>query len=105
VIIDFVAGMYDSLALDAKTRELVWLGIAAAANNQVSAQRHVAGARRAGAARDEIISTILMTMVTSSMEGVVGTLRTAIEVLDGPVESDPIERTAVTVDPSKGSPS
>jgi AhpD family alkylhydroperoxidase len=68
-VLTFVQDAYATIKLDPKTRELVWLGIAAATGARVSFPMHLQGALREGATRDEIVSVILMTTLSSGLNG------------------------------------
>lgn len=79
LILGFVADSYAAIPLDAKTRELIWLGMASATRAQLSAAQHVVGAIRAGATREEILATVAMTMVSAGMDAMLTTLRIAVD--------------------------
>lgn len=79
-------GLIDSLiqrkGLDAKTKQLIYIGIKASLGDAESIKYHVPMAKQLGATREEIEDTILITLTTCGLKGVVSCLPTALEVYD-----------------------
>jgi alkylhydroperoxidase/carboxymuconolactone decarboxylase family protein YurZ len=85
-----VAAAFDNLigaisgqdGLDAKTRQLIYLGIKAAQGDQEAVTAHVPMAKAAGATRAEIRDTILLTLTVSGVQGVFSCLAPALDLFD-----------------------
>lgn len=78
-------GLIDSLqtiGLDAKTLQLIYIGIKASQENSVAVAAHVTMAKQAGATRDEIKGAILLTLTTTGVTGVLACLAPALEAYD-----------------------
>jgi alkylhydroperoxidase/carboxymuconolactone decarboxylase family protein YurZ len=79
-------GLIDSLkattGLDAKTKQLVYIGIKAALGDTTAVYFHVMMAKKLGATRDEVKDTILITLSVCGLKGVVTCLQTALETYD-----------------------
>lgn len=79
-------GLIDALkntnGLDAKTKQLVYIGIKAAMGDETAVFFHVQMAKKLGAARAEILDTILITLSVVGLKGVSSCLQTALEVFD-----------------------
>lgn len=73
-----------SQGLDAKTKQLVYIGIKAAAGDTTAVYYHVIMAKTLGATRDEIKDTILITLTVCGLKGVTSCLSTALEAYDKP---------------------
>lgn len=73
-----VAQAFDSLigtlgaesCLDAKTMQLIYIGIKASQGDVGSVAAHAPMARAAGASRDELRDTVLLTLTVSGFKGV-----------------------------------
>jgi len=68
--------------LDAKTKQLVYIGIKSAMGDTTAVYYHVPMAKKAGATRDEIKDTILITLTICGLKGVASCLPLALEVYD-----------------------
>jgi alkylhydroperoxidase/carboxymuconolactone decarboxylase family protein YurZ len=68
--------------LDLKTKQLVYIGIKAAQGDPIAIQFHVPMAKKLGATREEIKDTILLTLSTSGLGGVVACLPKALKAYD-----------------------
>lgn len=85
-----VAKAYDGLiealkntdGLDAKTKQLIYLGIKAALGDIQAIYYHVPMAKKLGATREEIRDTILMTLSVCGLKGVASCLPVAMEMYD-----------------------
>jgi alkylhydroperoxidase/carboxymuconolactone decarboxylase family protein YurZ len=68
--------------LDQKTMQLIYIGIKASQGNADAIRAHVPMAKQAGATRDEIKNTILMTLTVSGVSGVLSCLQPALEAYE-----------------------
>jgi alkylhydroperoxidase/carboxymuconolactone decarboxylase family protein YurZ len=79
-------GLIDSLiytkGLDAKTKQLVYIGMKAAEAHAESIKFHVPMAKKLGATRAEIIDVILLTLTVSGLKGVTSCLPIALKAYD-----------------------
>jgi alkylhydroperoxidase/carboxymuconolactone decarboxylase family protein YurZ len=65
----FVDAVYADARLDAKTRELVFLGVQTALNFEDAVRAHVPRAVAAGATRDEIVAAMMVAVVNGGLNG------------------------------------
>ncbi|MEA4907364.1 MAG: carboxymuconolactone decarboxylase family protein [Anaerolineaceae bacterium] len=76
-------GLIESLTtldgLDAKTRQLIYIGIKAAQGDAGAVIAHTPMAKAAGASREEIRDTVLLTLTVCGVRGVVNCLSPALE--------------------------
>ena len=79
-------GLIESLkgttGLDAKTKQLVYIGIKAALGDTMAIYYHVPMAKKLGATREEIKDAILVTLSVCGLKGVATCLPTALEAYD-----------------------
>jgi alkylhydroperoxidase/carboxymuconolactone decarboxylase family protein YurZ len=68
--------------LDAKTRQLIYIGIKASQGDDRAVMAHVPMAKAAGARREEIRDTILLTLTVSDVKGVFSCLSCALDTYD-----------------------
>jgi AhpD family alkylhydroperoxidase len=68
--------------LDAKTRQLIYIGIKAAQGDAAAVAAHVPMARQEGATREEIRGAIVLTLTVSGVTGVLHCLGPALETYD-----------------------
>lgn len=68
----FVDAVYADTRLDAKTRELVFLGVQTALNLEESVRAHVPRALAAGASRDEIVAAMMVSVANGGLGGALG---------------------------------
>ncbi len=66
--------------LDAKTRNLIYIGMKAAQGDAQAVVAHTHMAKNEGASRDEIRDTILITLTVAGVKGVTSCLAPALEV-------------------------
>lgn len=69
-------------SLDAKTRQLIYIGIKAAQGDSAAAAAHAPMAKLAGASREELKDTILLTLAVSGIRGIVACLPAALKAYD-----------------------
>jgi len=79
-------GLIDALklttGLDAKTKQLVYIGIKSSTGDSSAVFFHVKMAKQLGATRDEIKDTILITLTVCGLKGVSTCLQAALEAYD-----------------------
>jgi alkylhydroperoxidase/carboxymuconolactone decarboxylase family protein YurZ len=79
-------GLIQSLAmpggLDQKTMQLIYIGIKASQGNAEAVCAHVPMAKQAGATREEIKNTLLLTLTVCGVSGVLSCLQPALEAYD-----------------------
>jgi alkylhydroperoxidase/carboxymuconolactone decarboxylase family protein YurZ len=79
-------GLIDALknttGLDAKTKQLVYIGIKSSMGDTTAVYYHVKMAKQLGATREEIRDTILITLTVCGLKGVTSCLPTAMEAYD-----------------------
>jgi len=66
-------------ALDAKTKQLIYIAMKAAMGDDSAVKAHIPVAKAAGATREEVIDAILMTVTVSGIRGIVHCLPDAVE--------------------------
>ena len=85
-----VAGAFNNLiatlarpsALDAKTKNLLYIAMKIVANDEEAALAHVPFAKKLGATREEIRETVLLTLTVIGLKGINTTLARALETYD-----------------------
>ena len=77
-----IESLKNTTGLDAKTKQLVYIGIKSALGDTTAVYYHVPMAKKLGASRDEIKDTILITLTVCGLKGVVTCLPLALEVYD-----------------------
>ncbi len=79
-------GLIDALiktpGLDAKTKQLVYIGIKSAMGDTTAVYFHVPMAKKLGATREEIRDTILITLSVCGLKGVATCLPPALDIYD-----------------------
>jgi len=77
-----IEALKNSTGLDAKTKQLVYIGIKSSTGDTSAVFFHVQMAKRLGATREEIRDTILITLSVCGLKGVASCLETALDVYD-----------------------
>lgn len=77
-----ISAISASDGLDAKTRQLVYIGIKAAQGDAAAVAAHAPMAKQAGATREEVRDAIVLTLTTSGVSGVLKCLPAALEAYD-----------------------
>jgi alkylhydroperoxidase/carboxymuconolactone decarboxylase family protein YurZ len=77
-----IEALKNTTGLDAKTKQLVYIGIKSALGDTTAVYYHVPMAKKLGATRDEIKDTILITLTVCGLKGVASCLPLALEVYD-----------------------
>lgn len=68
--------------LDAKTRQLIYIGIKASQGDTAAVAAHVPMAKAHGAGREEIRDTVMLTLTVSGVKGVTSCLVPALEAYE-----------------------
>ena len=68
--------------LDAKTRQLIYIGMKASQGDTGAVIAHTPMAKQAGATREELKNTILLTLTVSGIKGVITCLPGALSAYD-----------------------
>lgn len=77
-----IEALKNTSGLDAKTKQLVYIGIKSAMGDTTAIYFHVQMAKKLGATREEIRDTILITLSVCGLKGVASCLPTALEIYD-----------------------
>ena len=77
-----IQALKQTKGLDDKTKQLVYIGIKAALADHNAIFYHVPMAKKAGATREEIKDTILLTLTVCGLAGVTSCLPVALSVYD-----------------------
>ncbi|GAB3424506.1 carboxymuconolactone decarboxylase family protein [Niabella aquatica] len=77
-----IEALKSSPGLDAKTKQLVYIGIKSAMGDSTAIYFHVQMAKELGATREEIRDTILITLSVCGLKGVASCLPTALDIYD-----------------------
>ncbi|OPX44084.1 carboxymuconolactone decarboxylase family protein [Ruminiclostridium hungatei] len=79
---NLISAISNTGGLDAKTRQLVFVGIKAAQGDTAAAVAHTPMAKKEGATREEIRDTILMTLTVSGIQGITHCLIPVLDAYD-----------------------
>jgi alkylhydroperoxidase/carboxymuconolactone decarboxylase family protein YurZ len=77
-----IEALKSTTGLDAKTKQLIYIGIKAALDDKTAVYFHVPMAKKLGATREEIKDTILITLTVCGLKGVANSLPLALEIYD-----------------------
>lgn len=77
-----IKSLIETKGLDAKTKQLIYIGMKAAQGDETAVFFHVPMAKQAGASREEIIETILLTLTVCGLKGINTCLVKAIEIYE-----------------------
>lgn len=77
-----IEALKGTTGLDAKTKQLIYIGIKASMADTTAVYFHVQMAKKLGATREEIRDTILITLSVCGLKGVASCLPTALEAYD-----------------------
>lgn len=83
---DFAGKIQDKCGLDEKTFQLVYMGIQASRGGVGSVAAHAGFAKKAGATKQEVIGTVLVSLMTSGINGVSDCLAAASQGYDNAPE-------------------
>ena len=79
---NLIATLAKPSALDAKTKNLLYIAMKIVANDESAALAHVPFAKKLGATREEIRETIILTLTIVGLKGINTTLARALETYD-----------------------
>jgi alkylhydroperoxidase/carboxymuconolactone decarboxylase family protein YurZ len=79
---NLIATLAKPSALDAKTKNLLYIAMKIVANDEGAALAHVSFAKKLGATREEIRETVLLTLTVVGLKGINTTLARALETYD-----------------------
>lgn len=68
--------------LDAKTKQLLYIGMKIVTGDFIAVKFHVPMAKKAGASRDEIKETVLLTLTVAGLKGISHSLNEVLEIYD-----------------------
>jgi alkylhydroperoxidase/carboxymuconolactone decarboxylase family protein YurZ len=77
-----IEALKNTTGLDAKTKQLIYIGIKSSLGDSTAIFYHVQMAKKLGATRDEIRDTILITLSVCGLQGVASCLPVALEIYD-----------------------
>jgi len=78
-----IEALKNTNGLDAKTKQLLYIGIKAAQSDATAIYYHVAMAKNLGATRNEVKDAILISITVCGLAGVASCLAVALQVFDG----------------------
>ena len=79
---NLIGALASTGGLDAKTRQLIYIGMKASQGDTGAVIAHTPMAKQAGATREELKNTILLTLTVSGIKGVVTCLPGALSAYD-----------------------
>ncbi len=79
---NLIKELSSSQGLDSKTRQLIYIGMKAMQGNTAAVLAHTPMAKQAGATREEVKDTILLTLTVSGISGVISCLPAALSTYD-----------------------
>lgn len=77
-----IQSLIQTKGLDAKTKQLIYIGMKASQGDAMAVRFHVPMAKKLGATREEIKDTILLTLTVSGIKGVTSCLPIALQMYD-----------------------
>lgn len=86
---DYIGVVQAKCGLDEKTFQLCYIAIQASRGGVGSVRGHAAFAKTAGATREEVLGAVLITLMTSGINGVSDALAAAAEGYDAPAMGAP----------------
>lgn len=78
----FIQSLVDMKGLDARTKQLIYIGMKMVADDERAIRMHVPMAKNAGATREEIKSTVVLGLSVIGMKAVSKFLPVALEEFD-----------------------
>lgn len=79
---ELIHALSSGKGLDAKTRQLIYIGMKAMQGDTGAVVAHTPMAKLAGATREELKDTILLTLTTAGIKGAISCLPAALETYD-----------------------
>ena len=77
-----IKSLVNTRGLDQKTKQLIYIGMKAALGDDTAVRFHVPMAKKAGATRDEVKETILLTLTVCGLKGIGTCLVQALDSYD-----------------------
>ncbi len=77
-----IKSLIGTKGLDAKTKQLIYIGMKAAQGDETAVFFHVPMAKQAGATRDEVKEAILLTLTVCGLKGINTCLVKALDIYD-----------------------
>ena len=77
-----IRSLINTKGLDQKTKQLIYIGMKASLGDETAVFFHVPMAKQAGATREEVLETILLTLSVCGLKGVNTCLVKALEAYD-----------------------
>ncbi len=68
--------------LDAKSKQLIYIGMKIVRGDFIAVKYHVPMAKKAGASRDEIKDTVLLTLTVTGLKGITHCLNEVLDIYD-----------------------
>jgi alkylhydroperoxidase/carboxymuconolactone decarboxylase family protein YurZ len=78
----FIQSLITMKALDQKTKQLLYIGMKAVSGDDTAIKFHVVMAKQAGASREEVKETILMTLAICGLQAINTCLPMVLDVYD-----------------------
>jgi len=79
---ELIEALKSTTGLDAKTKQLIYIGIKSSMGDSTAVYYHVPMAKKLGATREEVRDTILITLTVCGLKGVASCLPLALETYD-----------------------
>ncbi len=79
---NLIGALSSTEGLDARTRQLIYIGMKASQGDAAAVIAHTPMAKQAGATREELKDTILLTLTVSGIKGVITCLPGALSAYD-----------------------
>ena len=79
---NLIGALSSTGGLDARTRQLIYIGMKASQGDAAAVIAHTPMAKQAGATREELKDTILLTLTVSGIKGVITCLPGALSAYD-----------------------
>jgi alkylhydroperoxidase/carboxymuconolactone decarboxylase family protein YurZ len=77
-----IISLVKTQGLDSKTKQLLYIGMKIVTGDYIAVKHHVPMAKKAGATRDEIKDTVLMTLTVIGLKGITHTMCDVLEIYD-----------------------
>lgn len=79
---NLINSLIKTKGLDAKTKQLVYIGIKASLGDAEAIKFHVPMAKQLGATREEVKDAVLISLTVSGLKGITSCLQTALDAYD-----------------------
>ncbi len=79
---EVINALIESNGLDAKTKQLIYIAMKVVTDDRNAIKYHVPMAKAAGATRDEIKDTIILSLTVNGLKGISNYLPEALEIFD-----------------------